>query len=83
MQTIRDKLIAVLAASNVELDAESTEDTPLIQSGKLDSLALFNLALFVESEIGHEVDVTSFDLAMEWNTISNILTFITRMRGSH
>jgi acyl carrier protein len=82
MQSRRDKLIAVLKASDVELDGELKEDTPLIKSGRMDSLGLFNLAQFIESEIGRGVDITAFDLAKEWNTINDILNFIARLRAS-
>jgi len=82
MQSLRDKIIAVLEVSNVELDGELNEDTPLIKSGKLDSLGLFNLALFVEREIGGKLDVTAFDLAKEWNTINDIVNFIAREQRS-
>jgi acyl carrier protein len=78
-QSLRDRLLAVLEASDVVLD-EHEEETSLIQSGKLDSLGLFNLALFVESQIGSKVDVTAFDLAKEWNTVNDILKFIARFR---
>ena len=81
-QSLRDKLIAVLKASDVDLDGELKEDTPLIKSGKLDSLGFFNLALFIEKEIGHKVDMTVFDLAKEWNTIHDILNFIAERRAS-
>ncbi len=82
MQSLHDKLIAVLEASDVVLDGEHKEETPLIKSGKLDSLGLFNLALFVESQIGSKVDVTAFNLAKEWNTVNDILKFIARFRES-
>ena len=82
MLSLHDKLIAVLEASDVVLDSEPKEETPLIKSGKLDSLGLFNLALFVESQIGSKVDVTAFNLAKEWNTVNDILKFIARLRES-
>jgi acyl carrier protein len=82
MQSLRDRLLAVLEASDVVLDDEHEEETSLIKSGKLDSLGLFNLALFVESQIGSKVDVTAFDLAKEWNTVNDILKFIARFRES-
>jgi len=81
-QSLRDKLIAVLEASDVNLDGELKEGTSLIKSGKLDSLGLFNVALFVEREIGRKVDITAFDLAKEWNTITDILNFIAKLRSS-
>lgn len=82
MQSLRDKLIAVLEASDVDRDGELREDSSLIKSGKLDSLGLFNLALFIESEVGHKVDITAFDLATEWNTVNDILNFIAKLQAS-
>ena len=81
-QSLRDKLVAVLEASDVGLDGELKEETSLIQSGKLDSLGLFNLALFIERESGRLVDITAFDLAKEWDTITDILDFIAKLRSS-
>ena len=81
-QSLREKLIAVLEASNAGLDGEVKDETSLIESGKLDSLGLFNLALFIEREIGGKVDITAFDLAKEWNTINDILNFIAKLRSS-
>ena len=81
-QSLREKLIAVLEASDAGLDGELKDETSLIESGKLDSLGLFNLALFIEREIGGKVDITAFDLAKEWNTINDILNFIAKLRSS-
>lgn len=82
MTNLRDKVVAVLTESGADLDGNVTDDTPLIQSGKLDSLSLLNLALFIEGEIGREVDIPSFDLATEWNTINGILSFIAKLHES-
>jgi len=81
MQSLRDKLIAVLEESDADLHGKLREDTPLM-SGKLDSLGLLKLALFIESEIGPRVDITAFDIDKEWNTINDILNFIARLRAS-
>jgi acyl carrier protein len=81
-QSLRDKLIAALEASDLNLDGGLKEETSLIKSGKLDSLGLFNLALFIEREVGGKVDITTFDLAKEWNTITDILNFIAKVRSS-
>jgi acyl carrier protein len=78
--SMRDKLIAVIEASDVDLGGELGEDTSLIKSGKLDSLGLFNVASFIEREVGCQVDITAFDLAEEWDTIGDILNFITALR---
>lgn len=81
-RSLRDKVIAILEASDVKLDAQLKEATPLINSGRLDSQSLFNLALFIENEIGRQIDVSAFDLAKEWNTIDDIVNFIVGQQNS-
>jgi len=76
---LRKKLIAVLEAGNFERGGPLADDMSLIKSGQLDSLGLFNLALFIESEIGRRVDITSFDLATAWDTVGKILDFIQEL----
>ncbi|HEY1726009.1 MAG TPA: hypothetical protein VGF89_11325 [Steroidobacteraceae bacterium] len=78
---LRDRLMALLEDSNVRLDEQQTATARLIDSGKLDSLSLFKVALFVEAEVGHKIDIASFDLAKEWNTIDDILNFIATQRA--
>ncbi|MGQ0701600.1 MAG: phosphopantetheine-binding protein [Gemmatimonadales bacterium] len=56
-------------------------ETPLIQSGLLDSLALFNVVMWVEEQIGMPVDVSAVDLANEWNTVAGILRFVEKQRN--
>ena len=56
-------------------------DTPLIQSGLLDSLALFNVAMWVEEQMGDPIDVTTVDLPTEWNTVAGIISFIQNRRS--
>ena len=75
-RSLRERVIALLEATDVKLDAQLQEATPLISSGKLDSQGLFNLALFIENEIGRQIDFPAFDLAKEWNTIDDIVNFI-------
>ena len=77
-QRRRQGLIAAIESS--DMDGELQDDTSLIKSGKLDSLGLFNVVLFVENELGPDFDVTSFDLSREWDTIADILRFIAKHR---
>jgi acyl carrier protein len=56
------------------------EDTPLIRSGLLDSLALFHLVEWIEREVGGPVDPSTFDFAADWNTVSGVLDFIEKRR---
>jgi acyl carrier protein len=79
---LRTRVLALLEATDVNLDGGLNGATPLINSGKLDSQSLFNLALFVEKEIGRPIDVSTFDLAKEWNTIDDIVNFIVGRRAA-
>jgi acyl carrier protein len=44
----------------------------------LDSTGLMNLVLWVEERIGSELDLTSFDLPEEWETLGKLVAFIER-----
>lgn len=68
--------MAFILSLNVELDGEFNENTPLIRTGALDSAALLNLAEWIEREVGSPLDLTSFDVAREWNTAASIGKFI-------
>jgi acyl carrier protein len=65
----------------VQIDGGINADTPLIESGQFDSLALFNLVVWIEQQIGATIDPTSVDVAAEWNSVNDILSFIERQRG--
>lgn len=78
---LRNRLIAFIRESDNELNCDLTDDTSLIKSGLFDSLALFNLAIWIEREIGAHVDLTTFDLSKEWDTMADILNFVERHRG--
>jgi acyl carrier protein len=77
--SLRDDLLATIAGWNLPL--EPADDTPLIGSGLLDSLALFNLVLWVEEKTGSPVDPTQFDLPREWDTVAGIVAFVERRRS--
>jgi len=78
--SIRDRLIRVLEAWEQDSDGLLRDDTSLIRSGLLDSLGLFNLALWIEKETGSRLDLSSLDPSNEWETIPDILKFIGEHR---
>lgn len=51
-------------------------DSPLISSGRLDSVALYGLSIWVESELGRPVDPARIDLPKRWDSIRAILEFL-------
>ncbi len=78
--TSRERLYAFLSQSGRVAGIPLADDTSLIASGLVDSLVLFNLAAWVEHEVGRPLDLTSFILGAEWDTITDILRFIDRER---
>jgi hypothetical protein len=77
----RDRLVAFIDALDVERDGALSDDTSLIASGLLDSLALFNMAAWIEGEIGSTVDVAGREVWREWDTITGVLRYIERHGG--
>ena len=77
---LRDELVEVIRDCDVELDGELKHDSSLIQSGLLDSLALFTLTVWIEEQLDRELDLTAFDLASEWDTMADILRFLEEHR---
>ena len=63
------------------MDGPLNADTPLIASGLFDSLALFNLMVWIEERVGAPIDPTAFDLSKEWDTVNDIVRFVERQRS--
>lgn len=76
--SLRAELVRVIAASGAALPRDVGDDTSLIRSGLLDSTALFELALWIEERVAPGLDLTTFDLAAEWDTLAKLLVFIER-----
>ncbi len=81
MSALHDRLTAAITSWNLPLDAPLTRLTPLISSGRLDSLGLFRLLTWVEDALGHPVDATTIDMAVEWDTIDAVVAFVEREAG--
>lgn len=75
---LRDQLRGLILEFAPERASALADDTPLITSGLMESLTLLNVALWVETKVGSEVEITAFDLAAEWDSVTDILTFIER-----
>jgi acyl carrier protein len=72
---LRDELVGLIQTwSSVPLSLD--DDTSLIASGLLDSLALFNLILWIEQKTGRNIEPTSVNLVAEWDSITRILQYI-------
>jgi acyl carrier protein len=79
--TLRDRLFDFLVGLSLKLDGPLGSDSELFESGMLDSLALFNLAIWVEGELGEELDLTTIDIQKEWRTPGAVLKFIESRNG--
>jgi acyl carrier protein len=62
--------------TRADLDA----NTALITSGLIDSVTLFNLALWIEEVIGKPVDLSRIALPEDWDTLDAILAYIERQQ---
>ncbi len=74
----RAALLRLLGEVAPGLDGDLTDDTPLITSGGVESLALLSLVQWVEAHIDVAVNITAFDLATEWDSVRAILDFVDR-----
>lgn len=77
--TLRDDLLRVITDGQPAVPI--TDDTPLIQSGVIDSVALFNLMLWIEERTGQPLDPTRLDVRKELDTVTGILRLVARLRG--
>jgi len=77
----QEELLQLIASWDLEMDGPVDTDTPLIASGLFDSLALFNLVVWIEQQVGAPIDPTAVDLAKEWDTVDDIVRFIERRRN--
>jgi acyl carrier protein len=76
----RGRLLAFLKGLDLPATVGLTDETPLISSGLLDSLALFHLVEWIEREAGAPVDAGSFDFVRKWDTVPGILDFVESRR---
>ena len=77
---LRDQLVEFIGEWNLELVCALEANTSLIQSGLFDSLALLNLAEWIEQKIGCPLDLIALNLVDECDTIDDILAFIEKHR---
>ena len=75
--SLREELLEFLAGQGLELSGDPVDETPLFESGQLDSQALFNLILWAEEHLGEPVDPTALDLTHDWATVNDIVRFIS------
>lgn len=78
---LRGELLSFLEGSHVVLPDPFDDETPLLSSGTLDSLALFNLVLWVEEKTGRSIDPTQMDIVAAWDSVRLILRYVEEGSG--
>jgi acyl carrier protein len=82
--SLRERLEQFVAGKLEELGREPDgigEDDSLIESGLFDSLALMELATWIETECGGGLDLSEVDTLERWDTMARILEFVAERRG--
>lgn len=72
--------MAAFATWSPSLSENVARDTPLLTSGRLDSVAVFQLLMWIEARVGHAIDVTAIDMPAQWNTVNDIIAFVEKER---
>lgn len=77
-----EELITAFAQWSPAIANGLRRDTPLLTSGRLDSIALFQLLLWIEEKVGRTIDITAIDMPAQWDTVDMIIAFVERERSS-
>ena len=78
--SLRDELVALLPNWGAKVDGAGTDETSLISSGRIDSVGLFELLLWIEEKAGRPIDPATVDWRRQWDTVPGILHYIERCR---
>jgi len=73
---VRQRLMRFLIDSGRVSQGDLDANLPLITSELIDSVTLFELAMWVEEEIGRPLDLTQLALPDGWDTVDRIIAFI-------
>ena len=76
------RVVAFVNGPECEVDGTVTEESSLIRSGLLDSLALFQLSVWIENEVGSPLDLDDIEIAEAWDTPADIARYIRAMRNA-
>ena len=69
-------VISFISGLECEVPDPLEPHTSLIQSGLLDSLALFDLSVWIEEQIGRPIDPGEIDILVLWDNPQAIAHFI-------
>ncbi len=76
--SVRDRLNDFIQQAHSKKLRDVKPDESLLGSGRIDSLAFFQLVLWIETEIGSHIDVSSVDVRSQLDTLDKIVAFVER-----
>lgn len=79
-EPIRERVRSCIDELGILLPADFDDDTELITSGLLSSIALFDLAGWIEEQCDDAVKAEDVDIPKEWNSVALIAEFIAQSR---
>ncbi len=77
----RPRLMRFLADTGRVTQGALDANSPLITSELIDSVTLFELAMWIEEEVGRPLDLTRIALPGDWDTVDRIIAFVERERN--
>lgn len=80
-ESLRNELLGLLPNWGAKVDGAEAVGASLIASGRIDSVGLFELLLWIEEKTGAPIDPAAVDWRREWDTIPGILDYIERCRN--
>lgn len=79
--SVRDRLNTFIQQTNLKGLRDLRPDQSLIGSGRIDSLAFFQLVLWIERETGSHIDLSNVDVRNELDTLDHIVEFVEKREG--
>jgi acyl carrier protein len=79
--SLQSRLIEFLDQLTSEASVHIGPETQIFDIALFDSLALVELVVWVENEIGGSADLSNVDFRAEWATVAHIVTYIERARA--
>ena len=80
-ESLRKELLDLLPNWGAGVDGNVVDEASLIASGRIDSVGLFELLLWIEEKTGDAIDPGAVDWRREWDTVPGILSYIERCRA--
>lgn len=82
--SIEEQVLGVVGEILREIEKQPADglhrDLSLLDSGLFDSHSVLTLALWIEEQIGREIELSELDLVDVWDTPARIVDFIERNR---